>query len=76
MSIFDNLDYGKIKERIIGFIKEFCKDKIARYKIPKHIKFIDKFPMTGSGKIQKFKLREIAKKELGIIEVKNKWTRI
>ena len=53
-------------------IKEFCKDKIARYKIPKYIKFIDKFPMTGSGKIQKFKLREIAKKELGIIEVKNK----
>ncbi len=53
-------------------IKEFCKDKIARYKIPKYIKFIDKFPMTGSGKIQKFKLREMAKKELGIIEVKNK----
>jgi fatty-acyl-CoA synthase len=47
-------------------IKEFCKDKISRFKIPKYIKFVDKFPMTASGKIQKFKLRELAKKELGL----------
>ncbi len=40
-------------------IKEFCKGKIARYKIPKYIFFVDNFPLTGSGKIQKFKLREI-----------------
>lgn len=43
-------------------IKEFCKDKISRFKIPKYIKFVDSFPMTASGKIQKFKLREMAKK--------------
>ncbi|HEC86296.1 MAG TPA: AMP-binding protein, partial [Thermoplasmatales archaeon] len=42
-------------------IKEFCKDKISRFKIPKYIEFVDNFPMTASGKIQKFKLREIAK---------------
>jgi fatty-acyl-CoA synthase len=41
-------------------VKDFCRGKIARHKIPKYIFFIDAFPMTGSGKIQKFKLREMA----------------
>jgi len=41
-------------------VKEFCKDKIARYKIPRYIFFVPEYPLTGSGKIQKFKLREIA----------------
>ena len=40
-------------------VREFCKDKISHYKIPKYIFFIDEFPMTGSGKIQKFKLKEL-----------------
>ncbi len=39
-------------------IKEYFKDKISRHKIPKHIILTDSFPMTASGKIQKFKLRE------------------
>lgn len=39
-------------------IREFCKGKIARYKIPKYVFFTDKYPMTASGKIQKYKLRE------------------
>ena len=46
-------------------IKQFCKENIARYKVPKYIFFIDEWPMTASGKIQKFKLREIAKEKLG-----------
>lgn len=41
-------------------VREFCKGKIARYKIPKYVFFIDEFPMTGSGKIQKFKLKELS----------------
>lgn len=41
-------------------VKTFCKDRIARYKIPKHIFFVENYPMTASGKIQKFKLREMA----------------
>lgn len=45
-------------------VKEFCHAKIANYKIPKYIKFVDGYPMTASGKIQKFKLRELAIKEL------------
>jgi len=41
-------------------VKDFCKDKIARYKIPRYIFFVEQYPLTGSGKIQKFKLREMA----------------
>ncbi|MFD4489039.1 AMP-binding protein [Lysinibacillus fusiformis] len=39
-------------------IREYCRDKISRHKIPKHIFFIDHYPMTASGKVQKYKLRE------------------
>ena len=39
-------------------IREFCQGKISRYKIPRYIFFVDSYPMTASGKIQKFKLRE------------------
>ena len=51
-------------------IKDFCRGQIARHKIPKYIFFVDAFPMTGSGKIQKFKLKEVGLKlleEQGII---------
>lgn len=41
-------------------VREFCEGKIARYKIPKYIFFVKQFPMTGSGKIQKFKLKDLS----------------
>lgn len=41
-------------------VKQFCREKIARYKIPKFVFFVNEYPMTGSGKIQKYKLRELA----------------
>ena len=41
-------------------VREFCEGKIARYKIPKYIFFVKEFPMTGSGKIQKFKLKDLS----------------
>ncbi|WP_243290506.1 AMP-binding protein [Bacillus sp. FJAT-47783] len=41
-------------------LREFCRDKLSFYKIPEHYFFIDEYPMTASGKIQKFKLREQA----------------
>jgi fatty-acyl-CoA synthase len=50
-------------------IRDFCRGQISRFKIPKYIFFVDAFPMTGSGKIQKYQLREIGSKkvqELGI----------
>jgi fatty-acyl-CoA synthase len=45
-------------------LREFCQGKIARFKIPKYVRFINEFPMTASGKIQKFKLREAHEREL------------
>ena len=39
-------------------IREFCQGQISRYKIPRYVFFVDSYPMTASGKIQKFKLRE------------------
>jgi fatty-acyl-CoA synthase len=41
-------------------IKEFCKDKISKHKIPRYIQFTEQYPMTASGKIQKFRLKEQA----------------
>ena len=44
----------------------WCKGKIATYKVPRHWKFVDAFPMTVTGKVQKFKMRETAVEELGL----------
>jgi fatty-acyl-CoA synthase len=41
-------------------VRDFCKGHIAKYKIPRYVFIVDSFPMTGSGKIQKFRLREMA----------------
>jgi fatty-acyl-CoA synthase len=41
-------------------VQDFCRGQISRYKIPKYIAFVESYPMTASGKIQKFKLRELA----------------
>lgn len=43
-------------------VRDYCKGKIARYKIPKYVFFVDSFPLTGSGKIQKYKLKELSLK--------------
>jgi fatty-acyl-CoA synthase len=47
-------------------LKEFCRGRIAHYKVPRYIKFTDEFPMTVTGKVQKFKMREQAVDELGL----------
>jgi len=47
-------------------LKQFCKGKIAEYKIPRYLKVTNEFPMTISGKIQKFKMREISIQEFGL----------
>jgi fatty-acyl-CoA synthase len=51
-------------------IQEFCRGQIAHYKIPRYIKFVDAFPMTVTGKIQKFLMREETIRELGLAEQK------
>ena len=47
-------------------IREFCKGKLAHFKIPCYIKFVDDFPMTVTGKVQKFVMRERMTEELGL----------
>ena len=51
-------------------IKAFCRDQIAHYKVPRYIKFVDEFPMTVTGKIQKFIMRERTIAELGLTVAK------
>jgi fatty-acyl-CoA synthase len=47
-------------------LKEFCRGQIAHYKIPRYIKFVDSFPMTVTGKVMKFQMREQSTNELGL----------
>ena len=49
-------------------VRAFCKGQIAHYKVPRHIRFVSAFPMTVTGKIQKFKIREEMKLQLGLQE--------
>ena len=51
-------------------IRAFCRDQIAHYKVPRYVKFVDAFPMTVTGKIQKFIMREETITELGLKTVK------
>ncbi|WP_343659531.1 AMP-binding protein [Chryseobacterium sp.] len=51
-------------------LQEYCKDRIAHYKVPKYWKFVDEFPMTISGKIRKVEMREISMRELGLENVR------
>jgi fatty-acyl-CoA synthase len=50
-------------------IREFCQGQIAKFKIPESIRFVDSFPTTLSGKIQKFRMREIEIHEQGLEKV-------
>ncbi|CAL95683.1 AMP-binding protein [Azoarcus olearius] len=51
-------------------VRAYCQGQIAHYKIPRYIKFVDSFPMTVTGKIQKFQIREQMKRELALDEAK------
>ncbi|GAA0740021.1 AMP-binding protein [Ideonella azotifigens] len=51
-------------------LRDFCKGQIAHHKVPRYIRFVDAFPMTVTGKIQKFKIRDAMKQELGLNEEK------
>jgi fatty-acyl-CoA synthase len=45
-------------------VREFCKGKIAYFKIPRYVKFVESFPINATGKVQKFKMQEQMAKEL------------
>jgi fatty-acyl-CoA synthase len=50
-------------------LRAYCKGQIAHYKIPRYVKLVDSFPMTVTGKVQKFKMRQVAIDELGLGDV-------
>jgi fatty-acyl-CoA synthase len=50
----------------VSSVREFCQGRIAHYKIPRYVKTVDAFPMTVTGKVQKFKMRDQAIEELGL----------
>jgi fatty-acyl-CoA synthase len=61
----------RLKEGVSADVEEiraYCRGKIAHFKIPAYVKFVDAFPMTVTGKVQKFKMREIATEELALGE--------
>jgi fatty-acyl-CoA synthase len=47
-------------------LRAWCRERMAHFKVPQHVKFVDEFPMTITGKVQKYKMREIAVNELGL----------
>jgi fatty-acyl-CoA synthase len=49
-----------------GQVREFCSGKIAHYKVPRYVRVTQEFPMTVTGKVQKFKMRETSISELGL----------
>jgi fatty-acyl-CoA synthase len=51
-------------------LRTFCDGQIAHYTIPRYMRFVDAFPMTVTGKVQKFKMREMMKEELKLDESK------
>jgi fatty-acyl-CoA synthase len=48
-------------------IREFCREQIAHYKVPRYIRFVDELPVTVTGKPQKFVMREAMVRELGLV---------
>jgi fatty-acyl-CoA synthase len=51
-----------------GELTEFCKGKIAHFKVPRYFRFVPEFPMTVTGKVQKFRMRELAIDDLGLAD--------
>ena len=49
-------------------IRDFCRGQIAHYKVPRYVRFVDSFPLTVTGKVQKYLIRELMRTELGLSE--------
>ena len=58
--------YGVGRTPTAEEIRGFCQGQIAHYKVPRYVKFVDGFPMTVTGKIQKFLMRQHMIEELGL----------
>ena len=49
-------------------IRDFCRCRLAFYKVPRYVRFVNSFPQTVTGKIEKFKIRDAMREELGLSE--------
>lgn len=49
-------------------LREYCRGRIAHFKVPRYVRFVDEFPMTVTGKVQKYLMREQAIAELGLAD--------
>ena len=49
-------------------LRAFCEGRIAHYKIPRYLKVVEGFPLTVTGKVQKYLMRDETKRELGLVE--------
>ena len=47
-------------------LQSYCRDRVAHFKVPRYIRFVEEYPMTVTGKIQKFRMREAMAEELGL----------
>ena len=47
-------------------VRDFCRGQLAHFKVPRYVEFVDEFPMTVTGKVQKFKMREESVRLLGL----------
>ena len=47
-------------------VRDYCRGRLAHYKVPRYVTFVTEYPMTVTGKIQKFKIRDAAVAELGL----------
>ena len=54
------------EEMTVQEMKQYVLDHMAKHKVPKYIDFVDSFPMNDAGKIQKYKMREMAVEKLGL----------
>ena len=52
-------------------IRRYCEGRIAHFKIPRYVKFVDEFPLTVTGKVQKFVMREAMAQELGLARARH-----
>ncbi|HST40109.1 MAG TPA: AMP-binding protein [Conexibacter sp.] len=48
-------------------VRAFCRERVAHFKVPRHVLFVDEFPMTVTGKVQKYKMRETTIEQLGLV---------
>ena len=65
-SSWRGLSSARASEASEDDLRTFCRERVAHFKVPRYIKFATEFPMTVTGKVQKFKIREMAIDELGL----------